>query len=260
MNPLLLALLTGCTLQPGTGFATLTGVDLTLALEPGDARDLGDQTILTDAGYQVQIDSMVLTVDRLALVELLGGSTSFDPANPPEGYSLCHGGHCHHDDGRLVDYAEIEAELAGDSATFDDVVSLDVGRDSELWDANTWALDVPAELAELPATTLRRVSVHGDWLSLNGTAISGALGDERVDVTASLALSTSFDGPYDQVIDREAPATFVLAVDLIIDGTLFDGLDLATLAVDGHVSLDANETFLSTLGNYPPTATLLEKQ
>ena len=79
----LLLSLWGCTLQPGTGFSTLEGLSLTLALEPGEARDLGDQTVLTDQGYRVRIDSLVLDVDRVALVELVGGTSSFDPANSP---------------------------------------------------------------------------------------------------------------------------------------------------------------------------------
>ena len=39
--------------------------------------------------------------------------TRLRPGKPPPGYTLCHNGHCHHPSGRLVPYAEIEAELAG---------------------------------------------------------------------------------------------------------------------------------------------------
>ncbi len=256
MTALSLLLVAGCTLEPGTGFSTLTDLSLSLALEPGEARDLGDQTVLTDQGYRVRVDSLVLDVDRVALVELVGGTSAFDPANPPEGYSLCHGGHCHHDDGRLVDYAEIEAELAGDAASFVDVVSLDVGREGELWDADTWAIDVPPELADLPATTLRRIALHPSWMALEGTATSGALGDETIDVSASVLSLGPFEGPYDQSVDRDGPPSFALDVVLVVDGTLFDGLDLATLQADGEVSLDDDEVFLNTLGTFSPTATL----
>jgi len=42
-----------------------------------------------------------------------GGGGELDPANPPPGFSLCHNGHCHAADGRLVPYAEVVAESAG---------------------------------------------------------------------------------------------------------------------------------------------------
>lgn len=45
-----------------------------------------------------------------------GGGASFDPAKPPPGYTLCHGGHCHSASGALVSYEAIQAELSGGGA------------------------------------------------------------------------------------------------------------------------------------------------
>src|SRR5688572_4227131 len=134
-----------CTFEDGHGFSTVDRASLEARLEPGVARDLGNHTVLTDVGYQVHLDSATLEVDEVALEELVGGGasggTSFDPANPPPGYSLCHGGHCHADDGRLVEYAEIEAELAGGGARFSPVVTLPVDRGLDWLDGDAIALD-----------------------------------------------------------------------------------------------------------------------
>ena len=65
-----------------------------------------------------------------------------------------------------------------------------------------------------------------------------------------------FDLSRGESVDRDGPASFALDVALVVDGTLLDGLDLAALQVDGEVSLDDDEVFLTTLGTFSPTATL----
>lgn len=80
-------------------------------------RETDDGAVRTVLQYHVSVDELSL---ELAEVQLLGAaegaSAGFDPASPPEGYSLCHAGHCHADDGTLVDYADIEQELLGGSS------------------------------------------------------------------------------------------------------------------------------------------------
>lgn len=41
-----------------------------------------------------------------------GDGTSFDPASPPPGYTLCHNDHCHSEGGELVSYEDVREELA----------------------------------------------------------------------------------------------------------------------------------------------------
>lgn len=80
-------------------------------------RQLPGGRFRTASEYVWQIDSLQV---ELAEMQLLladdGARLTFDPAKPPAGYSLCHGGHCHAADGRLVDYADIQAELLGGGA------------------------------------------------------------------------------------------------------------------------------------------------
>jgi hypothetical protein len=63
--------------------------------------------------FEVQVTSASAELGALTLIDLGRGALPFDPADPPPGYGLCHNGHCHSDDGRLVPYEEIAAELTG---------------------------------------------------------------------------------------------------------------------------------------------------
>jgi hypothetical protein len=79
-------------------------------------RQLPDGRFRTASEYLWRIDQFELEPDSLRLLMAADSSKlSFDPAKPPPGYTLCHGGHCHATDGRLVDYADIQAELLGES-------------------------------------------------------------------------------------------------------------------------------------------------
>ncbi len=265
MSAALLVLLTGCTLQPGTGFATLTDLGLWTGLDPGPGRDLGDGQILSDRRYVVEVEAATLTVEEVALVELVGSTTTFDPANPPEGYSLCHGGHCHRDDGALVDYADIEAELAGEQATFEDVVAVALPHTFDWVAGEQRSAALPAEGVFLPAAEVRRVSVRVERLALAGWVSEGpedgGLGDAWLPLVIDLAPDQALEGAWDLTLDRDSPETLAVDVVLAEPGTLFDGLDFADLAVDGAVSLQDPDDpgvdhFLSQLVLLDPTASL----
>ena len=137
-SSLLLLLLAGCAFGPGDPFAVLSPeVDARWTVP--DERVRPDGFALLASNYEVRLTRAELTVERAALRSLSAGGGassggSFDPANPPAGYSLCHGGHCHRDDGALVPYAEVEAAMSGGggSATFVEVVGLPVQRAVDL--------------------------------------------------------------------------------------------------------------------------------
>jgi hypothetical protein len=112
--------LAACAGEPGVGWGP---VELALDAHwqvPADRRS-GDDEIILAGGWIVAVDEVVLTVATARLQAAVAGdsasTTTFDPANPPAGYANCHGGHCHADDGRLVAYEEIAAELAAGGAT-----------------------------------------------------------------------------------------------------------------------------------------------
>ncbi len=248
MPALLLAALSGCAFEAGHGFGELAPVDFSAALTPGPARDLGG-AVLTDQGYAVALDGFVWTVGGMHLMELQGGGGgggSFDPADPPDGYTLCHGGHCHSDGGALVDYADIEAELAGGAAAFVALVSLAPPGTLDMLGtaAATLAPDEPV-LADVSLTKLRLESV--------GVHMSGTVRREPDDGFSAtfdldLALSGDLDAGLELPLGRGELPVIALSVALAPDGTLWDELDFAALAVDGAVPADAESALALTLG------------
>lgn len=235
----LLFLFSACTFAPGAGFGDLAEASLSAALVPGAARDLGGGEVLTQAGYAVRVDTFELDLGDLSLLALSGGgSTSFDPANPPEGYTLCHGGHCHADDGSLVDYADIEAELAGGTAAFQAVVTLPVAATADLVGGATFDLDTSA-WHQLPAGDVSKLEIGASAVRIEGIVRrhpdDGWSAPLTVDLPLAGALGTGFDLP----LARGEDPTISLGVAVEPDGTLFDALEFSALEGDEGVVLDS---------------------
>jgi len=125
----------GCTFTDGDYFAVVDA-HIHAELDRTD-RDRGDGWLALDSGFEVRIDSLELEIGDL-LVTSSQASADFDPANPPEGYSLCHNGHCHAADGSLVSYEDIAAMVGVGSGAIDllalhlDAIRYDVPFDAAL--------------------------------------------------------------------------------------------------------------------------------
>ncbi len=245
-----------CTFNPGLGWATLESATFEATLRPGEARDLGGGAFLVLPGYTFTVDEAVATFGPLELLELQGGGGgggAFDPADPPEGYGLCHGGHCHADDGGLVSYAEIEAELAGGGASFVPVVRLPIEGDFDLAAAAPTALDAAEPAAELDAADISLARVSIERLQIRG-AFSG--GPTDAELSAPIAVTIDLEAPGDLSAGVELPIgrgedpRISLAASLEIDGTLLDGIEPVALSVDDTLVIDGVDS--------PGADTLLE--
>ena len=78
-----------------------------------DGRLQEDGRFKTSKSYEIAFESVEITGLGFR-TEALSSSTPleiFDPANPPEGYNLCHNGHCHNENNELIDYEDIQEEL-----------------------------------------------------------------------------------------------------------------------------------------------------
>ncbi|MES2638134.1 MAG: hypothetical protein V4850_01580 [Myxococcota bacterium] len=231
----LLLVLAACTFAPGHGFGALDEATLDAAWVPGEGRDLGGDTVLTDLGYEVHLDTFTLGLVDARLLELSGGGPStFDPANPPEGYGLCHGGHCHRDDGALIAYADIEAELAGSDASFVAVTTLPIDAEVDLLAGAS--LDLSPPDADLPGADVSKIEVGLTGFTLVGTVADrdGWAAPFTVTLPTDAALSAGLELP----LDRAHPPAISLALAIEPGGTLFDGLDFALLADEDGVVLD----------------------
>ncbi|HZI16522.1 MAG TPA: hypothetical protein VE153_39515 [Myxococcus sp.] len=264
-------LLSACALEPGEGFAVL---EPTVRAEytPIASREAGNgfQQLATD--FQVRLDAASVGVSHVELLTAGGGGSSgggsggtFDPANPPPGYSLCHGGHCHRDDGALVDYEDIQAELDGGGGGGASIVaSLHVDAELDLVSPQTLTPECEPD-CELPRATVSRLR----W-DVTSVRLEGAVRDSRatprfagvrpfrLEVAAQgegeeaeplLELGATLDVPS----DRENKPRVKLALLLAMAPTLFDAVDwaAATPGADGVVDLGAP-------GNEAVKAALLE--
>ena len=160
----------GCTLSDGDFFAV---VDARIEgeIDVGD-RETDGEWIKLASSYELRIDSLTLDTGDVLLSSAQAAS-SFDPANPPEGYSLCHNGHCHGPDGSLVDYEDISAMLGSAGAV--DVLALHLeSLDYEA--AFERALECEPECGLRTAQT-----ITGMRIPVLGVTGTGAVRDGRVD-------------------------------------------------------------------------------
>ncbi len=259
MRPALCLLLatSGCTLEDGAGWADArAGVAARLA---------GERTVETDQGFVVRLDALALTVDGVALYSAAAagaGPATFDPADPPPGYTLCHGGHCHTSDGALESYDEIRAKLAGGAGQATEVLHGVL--------AGGGRLDVLAgarlALPEQPLGSVRVTSVAPRVRALD---LEGAvtLGDEEVPVVVALAPDVPVplrEGPDAEglplSLGPDGPRDVELECEVEVGGALLDGVRWPNLArVGGAIRVDAEtednhaawELFLAKLAVLP---------
>jgi hypothetical protein len=230
-----LALIAGCAWGDGQPFATVDA-QLSAALEVPADRDLGGGWQQLASGYEVRIDALVVEAEELTLVDSGTGPSTFDPANPPPGYSNCHGGHCHADDGSLVDYADIEAELAGGGAGATEVLFMPLGE-LDLAAGVDRALDCEPDCT-LPLAHVSAARMHVTGLRVAGVVRDGRA-EPRIDGEVPFVLDLDIEaltgdhleliGLTDLPADRGHDPQITMTVALRPTVALFDAVDWAAL-------------------------------
>jgi hypothetical protein len=267
----------GCAWGPGTGFASLERVAVTTTL-PVPATRLDEAGRLkTDNGYRVALGDKVRVYLKDFSLQAPGapggsGGGTFDPANPPPGYSLCHGGHCHRADGALIDYADIQAELAGGGATAPrTVVRLTpfaqvafVAPNGEgLVDSFNCAPGCALDQGELSRAPLALAKFEAYGTVEAGPGLT-PLGAAPVSWVVELpAESLTYQADLDATVSRTSPARLALFGRLALSERLFDGIEwerLASAQPGASLRLDQDaktrETLLANLARAQWTAEL----
>jgi hypothetical protein len=235
----------GCTFAPGAAFTRVEGGTLDVVWEPG-ARAVDGATFLTAGGLAVTVEQLSLDVEALTLLELEGADdVTFDPANPPPGYTFCHADHCHREDGALISYAEIRAELAGGDATFTELLTFGLDATADLRSPTRLALGAPAPGPDLGLVTLTQAALSLGAFSLEGLAApwagaGDALPAERPDarpVRVALSLGAPLTRGLGLEVSRTGPAVQRVEAVVTVDATFLDGLSPADLPADGALAL-----------------------
>lgn len=275
MRVLLLAILLlsgGCTFEDGQGWARLSSWLWTSfhGFDSSSGRLSADGWFKTSNSFELKIDSLQLGVRQLRAQSLSSSSTTsdgectFDPANPPAGCSLCHGGHCHCD-GELKSYEELKQEVCGGGSTTTTVSTLatmPVNRLQSLMGNGTRTDRLSCSPScELSAGQLDRLQAALDRLTLSGTlrdlSIEDRLGGKQLSVSVDLGLSgaalTRSLTPA-QKMDQDNPYYLDLSVKLPVSDKLLDGIEWHKLVrsgdsitVDHQTNVLAGQTMASNL-------------
>ncbi|RVU48366.1 hypothetical protein EA187_02710 [Lujinxingia sediminis] len=171
---------------------------------------------------------------ELATLRLLSESSAssapaeFDPASPPPGFSLCHGGHCHADDGRLVPYEDVLRE----SASGPQVISA-IALDEAL---------SPGDSARGRLKITRRGTLSAAEVELNAMELHGTLPHQEATVAYRANIPVKglrLTMPLDLLVDASSPLQQTLDAKIYLNGDITEGLDLqqATFEEDGTLRI-----------------------
>jgi hypothetical protein len=245
--PVLLS--TGCALDAGEGFAVLQP-SLRAAYTSPTSREVGDGYQRLSSDFQIRLTTASLGLERIDLLGSAGGGgpTSFDPANPPPGYTICHNGHCDREDGAQVPYEEVEAELGGGGAAASTVATLPVGV-LDLLAPETRTLECQPD-CELPSTTVS----NGRW-TVTALRLLGTVRDSRATprfpgerpfvlqlhpVAAQAEPVAVLTGTLDIPSDRAHAPRVLLDLTLELTPAIFDPVDWAAATPESDGTVDLN--------------------
>ena len=261
----------GCTFTPGDphGEVSVSYIDVMFDIE--DRLEPGTQERLRVGNdYVLELESFDLTLGEIvveASAEAGAENTGFDPSSPPPGFSLCHNGHCHADDGRLVPYEEIARELAQGSGAagterllqeVNRIVSLTpTRRTSSLEDVDEAACTNSCQLTSpgTPSAAFLIISAIEIKATVFDTSDRARLPEEGLVLHATVTPAAPFElfgslSPPN--LDTSAPR-HELGGSLTILPTIFDGIDWSITSTDP----DVLTTALLDVERYAWTPTLL---
>lgn len=233
------ALAQGCAWGEGEPFATLTA-RIEARLEVPADRDLGDGWQMLASNYQIAIDTLVVEAGTVALGDAGEGAGVFDPANPPPGYTLCHNGHCHAQDGSLVPYEEIAGELGGSGVVT--VARLPVGAlDLAAGEGRglecTPSCDLP--LADIVVAALDVTRVQAGGRVRDGGSPPRFPGERAwaLDLVLTGDQPLVLSSPLDLPADRGHEPDVALDLTLALTSRIFDGVAWAELDAGASLAL-----------------------
>lgn len=239
----LLTTLSGCAFDDGQPWGRAV-MSLEASFAPAESRLTADGLLRTSNNYLIDVTSLSIYVESMSTtVTQEGAAAAFDPAAPPDGYSLCHGGHCHAADGSLVSYEDIAAEIAGgDSAA--PSVSQEADAEVTLTALPTTVAfeDCPQgcrlERGELTRADVLLTEVRFEARIYDSAPTDGkGLPDEGIPVRGVVPLAAKIGAPLTGSVAQGEPVGVRISASLTLAESLFDGVDWTSeLGLSGPVS------------------------
>lgn len=234
----------GCTFDDGEPWGE-AHTSLAVRFDVPESRRTPDGALKTANDYALTISALDLSLGSLSLgfSEDADAPAGFDPAAPPEGYSLCHNGHCHGPGGKLFSYAEVAAVAGGGGAG-------GPGADAIVADVDTPdGVPLTAETRDVPLSgcpcDVPRGRLTGAAVSVSGLRVRATVRDLRATprlaspetaVDVFIPLDTTLQAPLGARIDRGEPVTVAVDALLVVTPHILDALDFAQPAISAEVA------------------------
>jgi hypothetical protein len=234
------ALVGGCAYTDGEpwGHAEFA---VTAALDVPASRLTDDGRWKTTTNQSLDVTAASVVVGSITLTQSSSTeSAAFDPADPPDGYSLCHNGHCHRDDGVLVDYEDIALELGQTTAGAS--ISVPIAQVADLLaDPSPLPMEPCEEACDLGLGGFASASVSLDRISISARAFDDTdaerLPEDGLDVRIDLTGPLVLDVPLDGTVTRDSTVERRLDVAVGIPVQLLDGIDFGAVELtDGRLT------------------------
>jgi hypothetical protein len=249
--------LSACLLDDGDPWGRAE-ISLSTSFADTAPRAIDDGWLRTASDYAVRVDELSISFTDTALRFAVGGaSLAFDPANPPPGYTLCHNGHCHADDGRLVDYEDIALELSGGTPVEAPEVRAAVNTKVALLPAPfPLPVDCPDGCA-LPEGSIASIEVRASSARIRGVVRDLRDGERNRLLQDTVAFDIEwpnelrFASPLSGRTGRHTPLHIRVRASLEVSVRVLDALRWERLASDDPASLSQLEDeFAFALGEH----------
>jgi len=238
-----LALLPSCDLGPGHGWTRVES-DVNLIWNALGRIQPGGE-LKTSGSELLQFDSVQVTIANVAFETVAGNANSnFDPSNPPEGYTLCHNGHCHNTNDELISYDTIRLEMGEESPSsnwvtqaINETVQPETSKEQHLTKLHPGKCDDPRSTCEIGPNDLRAVRLTIESVKITGNWSDDAHPDSQNWFDIETSEKIPLTGYFPIQLGADGPRNLSLSVQLELGPRIWDTIQWENLASEGPKEL-----------------------
>lgn len=231
---------THCSFSPGEPWGHVE-TTLNVVFDPPPDRIDESGRLKTAHGYHIELEPLSFQINDIVLTFSQEDTelAAFDPGNPPEGYGLCHNGHCHAASGALVSYEEIARSTGGTDGAENLIVPIDSATSVGLNSTAAATVPVCGPSCDTPLGKLTTLTVNIQSMSWNARVFDETalrrLPPQGVTISATTTLIPALSTTAVARFGKGHPVNRTAELRLILGATLFDGIDWANFPVTTSV-------------------------